>query len=122
MCKIDFIFLSFFNLCKKVLQLYLLMAICTKVLLLSQKQEEHSFPILLEDIINNRQPVKYFVYTIVLLNHLKIMHIQILPQSYKIIQQLRSRMISHYSFFLHFCFLIQYILLEYSLNTYIQKL
>jgi hypothetical protein len=35
---------------------------------------------------------------------------------------LRSRMISHYSFFLHFCFLIQYILLEYSLNTYIQKL
>jgi len=122
MCKIDFIFLSFFYLCKKVLLLCLLMAICTMVLLLSQKQEEHSFPILLEDIINNRQPVKYFVYTIVLLNHLKIMHIQILPQSYKIIQQLRSRMISHYSFFLHFCFLIQYILLEYSLNTYIQKL
>ena len=122
MCKIDFIFLSFFYLCKKVLQLFLLMVICTMVLLLSQKQEEHSFPILLEDIINNRQPVKYFVYTIVLLNHLKIMHIQILPQLHRIIQQLRSRMISHYSFFLHFCFLIQYILLEYLLNTYIQKL
>ena len=122
MCKIDFIFLSFFYLCKKVLLLCLLMAICTMVLLLSQKQEEHSFPILLEDIINNRQPVKYFVCTIVLLNHLKIMHIQILQQLYRIIQQLHSRMISHYSFFLHFCFLIQYILLEYLLNTYIQKL